>query len=321
MNKMSKEEIYINLIRINDIEKQKYMFKNRINNRTETNLSKDSNKILKKVNIFPIKNKSWTYNNFLTFKTNYKIESPLINDKKNFIECEPNKKLPLEITGYIYQLDENINYNKYDNVIKGEIELKENSNFWLFFHCDDNYNFNNKTAVIILSRKHNKNFISLGCFIQSEKEYEFMIFKKQELIEKNDDKNKDNKINILNKYEDKSNFIFNFFDNGDKIECKINLNENKYINEITGDFFFPILDDVITQENYDIKNGKDIENVINLNINENNNSINNDYKIKMAGSGYNCTIISFGNELNPKNQKLEFQTRQGGENCHCCKIF
>ena len=41
----------------------------------------------------------------------------------------------------------------------------------------------------------------------------------------------------------------------------------------------------------------------------------------MAGSGYNCTIISFGNELNPKNQKLEFQTRQGGENCHCCKIF
>lgn len=321
MNKMSKEEIYINLIRINDIEKQKYMFKNRINNRTETNLSKDSNKILKKVNIFPIKNKSWTYNNFLTFKTNYKIESPLINDNKNFIECEPNKKLPLEITGYIYQLDENINYNKYDNVIKGEIELKENSNFWLFFHCDDNYNFNNKTAVIILSRKHNKNFISLGCFIQSEKEYEFMIFKKQELIEKNDDKNKDNKINILNKYEDKSNFIFNFFDNGDKIECKINLNENKYINEITGDFFFPILDDVITQGNYDIKNGKDIENVINLNINENNNSINNGYKIKMAGSGYNCTIISFGNELNPKNQKLEFQTRQGGENCHCCKIF
>ena len=83
----------------------------------------------------------------------------------------------MEITGYIYQLDENINYNKYDNVIKGEIELKENSNFWLFFHCDDNYNFNNKTAVIILSRKHNKNFISLGCFIQSEKEYEFMIFK------------------------------------------------------------------------------------------------------------------------------------------------
>ena len=75
-----------------------------------------------------------------------------INDKKNFIECEPNKKLPLEITGYIYQLDENINYNKYDNVIKGEIELKENSNFWLFFHCDDNYNFNN-----IIPKKEKRN--------------------------------------------------------------------------------------------------------------------------------------------------------------------
>jgi hypothetical protein len=181
-------------------------------------------------------------------------------------------------------------------------------------HCDDK-NYNNKTAVIIITREYyNRNFISLGTFIEKneinknnknnfnilsdDKTYEFIEFRKHELIVEEDIKEKKEKqkklieeINIKENdediFEEKNIYEINIIDDGDKIECKIKLNNGEYINEIYGDFFFPVFENI--NEN---NNENELDNIINLNVKEKD-SLNSysGYKIRFAGSGEKCTVI------------------------------
>ena len=352
MNGIDSENIYINIKTTTERLKEKIISKNLIINKVESksNTKKEQINDLKMTNLFPINSINWTYKTFSTYVNNYMIECPLNSndEEENFIQNEPNQKSYIDITNTTYQLNQRINYSKLNNSIKAEFELEEASKFWLFLHCEEK-NYNYKTAIIIISRDcYGRNYISLGTFVEKSQiknenkninnlnylnentKYEFVEFKKQELIEENSVKEKiekrkklinenniDNKENIEDIYEQKSVFDLNVFDDGDKIVCKIKLNEGEYINEIVGDFFYPVF------ESY-LENSKDSENednIINLNMKEkdylNNNS--HGYKIRIAGSGEKCTVLSFCNELSLKNLKFDFHNRQ--TDCQCCEMF
>ena len=111
-------------------------------------------------------------------------------------------------------------------------------------------------------------------------------------------------------------------DDGIKILCNVKLNGGGGTNDTVGDFFYPVFENIY-EENNDEEN--EFDNIIKLNMNEkdkknkDNNSTNLGYKIKIAGSGDKCTIISFINEFNLKNQKYEYNNKQA--DCQCCVIF
>ena len=171
-----------------------------------------------------------------TYKNNFLTECPYnsSDEKENFIKSELDQSSHIDITNTIYDLNQCINYSKLNNFIKAEIELEGESKFWIFLHCDEK-NYNNKTAVFILSRDISyRSFISLGTFIEkseiinsnnnknlkAENKFEFIEFKKQELIEENSIKEKEEKYikllkgqnndkNIREIYERKSFYEIN----------------------------------------------------------------------------------------------------------------
>ena len=349
MNGINSENIYTNLKITIEKLKEKITAKNILINKAESKTKKDQLKYLHLSNTFPSNCINWSFTKFSTYINNINTESPSISqgeEEENFIQNEPNQKSHIDITNKIFQLNQSINYSKLTNSIKAEIELEGESKFWVFLHCEEK-NYNHKTGVIILSREnYNRNFISLGTFIEKgenniknnlntinqDKNYDFIEFKKQELIEENSVKEKNEKlkkkineknININNisdmeyLYEKKSFMELNVVDDGNKVFCKIKLNEGEYINEIIGDFFFPVFENVL-----DIKdNNENEDNIINLNIKEKDSLSNNalhGYKIRIAGSGEKCTVISFNNELTLKNLKYELNKQT---DCQCCEII
>jgi len=347
MNGIDLENLFINMKISIERAKEKIIAKNISIKKAElkSKIKRDKIEYLKTTTVFPKNNKDWIYTKFSTYLNKFNIEYPKISKKKeqNFIRNEQNQNSDIDITKYIYQLNQSINYSKLNNIIKAEIELKDESKFWIFLHCNER-NYNNKTAVIIIAREYyNRSFISLGTFVEKneinkennnknnfnilndEKKYEFIEFKKQELIEENTVKEKIEKhkklkdeLNIKEKEEDiqeqKSIYEIYIYDDGDKIICKIKLNNGEYINEIYGDFFFPVF------ENNENNNENDLDDIINLNVKEKD-SLNSysGYKIRFAGSGEKCTVIYFENELNLKNQKFEINNRDN--DCQCCEIF
>lgn len=352
------ENLYINAKQKLEKYKENIISQNIKLNQIEQKSKRDQINYLKLTNNYPIDDTHWSHTTFSTYINKLNIECPLISSEEeksdeNINQIESNKKSNKDITNKIYQLNQGINYSKFINSLKIEFELEGQSKFWVFLHCEEkNYNYNHKTAVIIISRDcFNRNFISLNSFvdknednnekikinnfhnINADNNYEFIEFKKQELIEENTVKEKiekreklmkENNIinnnknndaeNIEDLYEQKSFYELNIFDDGEMIWCKIKINKGEFINEIKGDFFFPVLD--IFNESKMINNNED--NIISLNIKEkeilSNNSVG--YKIRIAGSGEKCNVLSFYNELNLKNLKLNDQTY-----CQCCEIF
>ena len=326
--------------------KEKIISKNFFINKIEkkSNIKNDLIQYYKVINTFPLKSTKWTFSKFSTYTNDYSTECPNLSEEKideeNYIPIDSNSK-SLEITNNIYQLNEKINYSKLTNLIKVDFELEGNSKFWLFLHCEEKYN--NKTGVISISRcGYNRSFISLGTFVEKSndniiksynnnintlsenKEYEFIEFRKQELVEENTVKEKSEKYkklisekkidDIIDIFDKKSNYNLTVNDDGDKIICQIRLNNGENNNEIIGDFFFPVF------ENFNENNNNELENVINLNVKEKDNSISNSgYTIKIAGSGEKCTVFNFFNELNLKSRKYEIHNRQA--DCQCCKIM
>ena len=346
MNGIDTENIYINIRSTIERMKGKIISKNLFLNKMKTNSKKKKEQIdyLKATNLFPSNNKNWTFTKFSTYKNNFLTECPYnsSDEKENFIKSELDQSSHIDITNTIYDLNQCINYSKLNNFIKAEIELEGESKFWIFLHCDEK-NYNNKTAVFILSRDISyRSFISLGTFIEkseitnlnnnqnlkAENKFEFIEFKKQELIEENTIKEKEEKYikllkeqnndkNIRDIYERKSFYEINIIDDGYKIIFKVKLNNGEYINEIIGDFFSPVFENV-NEINND-ENENELDNIINLNIKDKDTSNSYPgYKIRIAGSGEKCTVVYFENELNLKNQKFEFNR---DNDCQCCEIF
>ena len=342
MKGIDTENIYINLIATIKRMKGKIISKNLFLNKIESKSKKKKEQIeyLKATNLFSSNNTNWTFTKFSTYKNNFLIECPhnSSEEKQNFRQNDFEQNSYIDITNTIYNLNQFVNYSKLNNLIKAQIELEGESKFWLFLHCQGK-DYNEKTAVFILSRdKCYRSFITLGTFIEKseinninnyknveEEKYEFVEFKKQELIEENTIKEKEEKYKKLRKeqeiseyndnYERKSFYEINIFDDGYKIICKIKLNNGGYINEIIGDFFLPVFENVNEKNN----NENELDKIISLNIKDKD-TLNSypGYIIRIAGSGEKCTVVYFENELNLKNQKFELYRNN---DCQCCEIF
>ena len=87
------------------------------------------------------------------------------------------------------------------------------------------------------------------------------------------------------------------------------------MNEIIGDFFLPVFENVNEKNN----NENELDKIISLNIKDKD-TLNSypGYIIRIAGSGEKCTVVYFENELNLKNQKFELYRNN---DCQCCEIF
>ena len=355
MKGVDTEKIYIYLKLTSEKTKEKIISKNKILYKSESKNKKDQIKFLKTTLTFPSLNINYSYKKFSTYTNQFLIECPLISDNSNFSENFPQENSNIEITNKIYDLNQRINYYKLNSIIRAKIELEGDSKFWLFLHCEEN--FNEKTAVILISKEnYDRNFIILGTFINKRenenimnsfdnninnlglgenKDYEFIEFKKQELVEENTVKEKNEKykkiINTEKEQKDeiidddlsqtKSLYDLIISDDGSKILCQVKLNEGGCENNAIGDFFFPVFENMGGENNTE----NEFDDIIKLNMNEkdkknkDNNSTNFGYKIKIAGSGDKCTVINFSNELNLKNQKFEFNNKQ--TDCQCCFIF
>jgi len=347
MKGIDTEKIYINLKQSVQILSGKIKTKNNILSKSiaKSNIIKEQIQSQNSTNLFSSKSADWSYTNFSTYINQFMTECPLISEEPEEIinQNEQNQNSKIEITNKIYQLNKGINYFKLYNIIKINIELEVESKFWLFLHCEEK--FNNKTVVIIISRdNYNRSFISLGTFIEKNdnnnikyknnnnnyinenKDYEFVEFKKQELIEENTIKEKNEKYkNIISEknnekidsiFEQKITYELNIFDDGEKIICQVKLNNGQNKNEIEGDFFYPVFEYIPDDNNNE--NETENINVINLNIKDNSSSFSG-YKIKIGGSGEKCVINSFCNELNLKNLKYDFQNNKQSD-CQCCVI-
>lgn len=347
MKGIDTEKIYINLKQSVQILSGKIKTKNNILSKSiaKSNIIKEQIQSQNSTNLFSSKSADWSYTNFSTYINQFMTECPLISEEPEEIinQNEQNQNSKIEITNKIYQLNKGINYFKLYNIIKINIELEVESKFWLFLHCEEK--FNNKTVVIIISRdNYNRSFISLGTFIEKNdnnnikyknnnnnyinenKDYEFVEFKKQELIEENTIKEKNEKYkNIISEknnekidsiFEQKITYELNIFDDGEKIICQVKLNNGQNKNEIEGDFFYPVFE-YIPEDNNNENDTENI-NVINLNVKDNSSSFPG-YKIKIGGSGEKCIINSFCNELNLKNLKYDFQNNKQSD-CQCCVI-
>ena len=350
------ESIYTNLKMTSEKMKEKIILKNKNIFKSESKNKKEQIKYLKTIFIFPTLNTNYTYKKFSTYTNQFLTECPLITEMKENFQNFSNQNTRIEITNKIYDLNHIINYYKLNNKIKIQLELEGDSKFWLFLHCEEK--FNDKTAVVLLSKEnYDRNFISFGIFLNKNetsnitnsfdgninininsnenKDYEFIEFKKQELVEENTvkEKNEKYKKNINTEKEQKDEIIDDdlsqtkslydliISDDGSKILCQVKLNEGGCENNAIGDFFFPVFENMGGENNTE----NEFDNIIKLNMNEkdkknkDNNSTNFGYKIKIAGSGDKCTVINFSNELNLKNQKFEFNNKQ--TDCQCCFIF
>ena len=191
MDNLGTEQIYLNLKSKSKKNEQMIITTKLIEAKNQKDKKNNENriKIFKKINIFPKDKSIWIYNSFKTYINNNYFECPFIPKEENWIQIDSNKKTPLEISNFIYQLEDEINYDEFNNLIKGEIILKGESKFWIFLHCEEK--FNDKTVVITFSKKEfcKRCFVSLGTFINKKKE-------------KNNQDNM-NKINNINNIKNK----------------------------------------------------------------------------------------------------------------------
>ena len=367
MENIGTEHIYEHL-KSKKIE-EKFLAEKSLANQNEL---KNKNKVKAKSYIikFPTQYSHFVYNTFTTYINDNYFECPIISEADKWLQLGIDKKPPVELTNLIYQLKYEINYEQYNNIIKANVILKGESKFWIFLHCEDN--FNDKTILIILSKKEfsKRCFVSVGTFIdkninnnnnknnininsslnnierkilyesntdaskiinisnnngyqsidynidnnldnnidynnintndvnEGNIEYEFVIFKTQELVEEISlkDKLEKNKNNINNMFNDINLNVcylnINVFDDGINVNAKIKLNDGNYENEIKENFF------------------KSVFNITNNNI------ISPKCKIMFAGSG-ECKINCFENEINEKKYKYN----KYSNDCQCCSII
>ena len=199
-------------------------------------------------------------------------------------------------------VDKQLTYNEKnilnENHMNTSRRVSVNSNT---FHNIDN-NIDNNVENNLDNNYDYDNSININ---NIDNQYEYIIFKTQELVEEislKDKKGKEKNMDY-NRYNSDDNVCFLniiVFDDGQRINVKIKLNDGKYENEIKGDFFIPTIDFgnvSIISGNYKFHG----------------------YKIMIAGSGEGCKVIYFSNEIDIKLQKNGF--KNGQNDCQCCNII
>ena len=196
------------------------------------------------------------------------------NDKNYLNNSNSNTNKKMKLN--INNIDNNIDYN--------DINL------------DNNFDYNNIQI--------NNNYTN---------DYEYIIFRKQELVEEISLEDRKEKLKKNKKGENKY-YLYNgekntcylniiVYDDGQNIDVKIKVNDGKYENEIKGDFFIP---------SYDLGN---------ISVNS---SIDESYKLEgskmmIAGSGDECKIQYLFNEIYYKEVKLGPPYKKQND-CQCCII-
>ena len=208
-----------------------------------------------------------------------------------------NKKLQLNLN------NNNISNNGIEKYILYESNIDENRSITLgnsnnkLRNIDNNSDIRNERNIRNIDTNIDTDFD-----INSKKiDYEFVVFKKQELVEeisleKKKEKEKKN-MNKSNKtFLNVCRLKINIFDDGYKIDIKIRLNDGEYENNISEKYFKSVFE---MGSESKMKNKKE-------------------NKIMFAGSGEGCGILLFSNEITYKGHKY-FLKRTN--DCHCCDII
>lgn len=253
------------------------------NNPNLTPYTQEEIKKAKKIIIFNgQENHKWLYSTFSTIsKTNLYEDQPIIVNE-NWSKPSLKYQKEIEVRNLIFQAENIINYSITNLELKGKVNLKSDSSFWIFLHSKDF--FTPKTAVIIFTKEEfsQRIYISFGIFYRKDNELVLRTLKKEELIH-----SKDNKNSLSFEREDLVQLKIKIFDNGtENIKVIVSLNSNDYLNECNSNFFLPVSNEKC--------------------------------KIMIAGSGHHCKVLNFSAETvyNEKYEKNDTTANQD-----CCMVY
>ena len=192
-------------------------------------------------------------------------------------------------------------------------ELNRNKSNDKNYLNNSNSNTNKKMKLNINNIDNNFDYNNIQINNNYTNDYEYIIFRKQELVEEISLEDRKEKLKKNKKGENKY-YLYNgekntcylniiVYDDGQNIDVKIKVNDGKYENEIKGDFFIP---------SYDLGN---------ISVNS---SIDESYKLEgskmmIAGSGDECKIQYLFNEIYYKEVKLGPPYKKQND-CQCCII-
>ena len=158
----SLEEIYSNLKKEIKIMKKEMESLENINYTQEEII-----KAKKRIEFFNYNNE-WLYSNFNTNNSSKNIEYPIIISE-NWTKPNSYNLNNLELRNLIFLSEEEINYSICNNEIKGIVDLKGESTFWIFLRTKEYFS---KENVIILFKKEEYSqiiYLILGNFILNSK--------------------------------------------------------------------------------------------------------------------------------------------------------
>lgn len=275
----SLEEIYSNLKKEIKIMKKEMESLENINYTQEEII-----KAKKRIEFFNYNNE-WLYSNFNTNNSSKNIEYPIIISE-NWTKPNSYNLNNLELRNLIFLSEEEINYSICNNEIKGIVDLKGESTFWIFLRTKEYFS---KENVIILFKKEEYSqiiYLILGNFILNSKgNLIFTPFIKEQLILSNLNQ-KEKSIYEKNDY---INLNIKIYDEGkDEIIVYTYLNNNKEENFAKGNFFIPI---------------------------------NGNYKVMIAGSGQQCKLKQFSCDSYYKPKYAPAELLNEGKACNCCNII
>jgi hypothetical protein len=275
----SLEEIYSNLKKEIKIMKKEMESLENINYTQEEII-----KAKKRIEFFNYNNE-WLYSNFNTNNSSKNIEYPIIISE-NWTKPNSYNLNNLELRNLIFLSEEEINYSICNNEIKGIVDLKGESTFWIFLRTKEYFS---KENVIILFKKEEYSqiiYLILGNFILNSKgNLIFTPFIKEQLILSN----LNQKEKTIYEKNDYINLNIKIYDEGkDEIIVYTYLNNNKEENFAKGNFFIPI---------------------------------NGNYKVMIAGSGQQCKLKQFSCDSYYKPKYAPAELLNEGKACNCCNII
>jgi hypothetical protein len=275
----SLEEIYSNLKKEIKIMKKEMESLENINYTQEEII-----KAKKRIEFFNYNNE-WLYSNFNTNNSSKNIEYPIIISE-NWTKPNSYNLNNLELRNLIFLSEEEINYSICNNEIKGIVDLKGESTFWIFLRTKEY--FSKENAIILFKKEEFSQiiYLILGNFILNSKgNLIFTPFIKEQLILSNLNQ-KEKSIYEKNDY---INLNIKIYDEGkDEIIVYTYLNKNKEENFAKGNFFIPI---------------------------------NGNYKVMIAGSGQQCKLKQFSCYSYYKPKYAPAELLNEGKACNCCNII
>lgn len=206
-------------------------------------------------------NTFWETNIFKEELSSSKSEKiPKIEIKK-WMQLSIQNNINYDITNNIIRTINEINYNSNAIELNLNITLSGQSSLYIFtrsfvnrdvnesdvFDNSSIYNesgiiFNKYTTAIIINKEEcpNKSSISFATYCEDDnQELFFKVFAKRQLVDY--DKKGSNKFCYNSDNSLPTHFNINLIDMGDEnVDVKIYLNNNKFANSITGNFFLPI---------------------------------------------------------------------------------